>query len=254
MSTILNHQLISERYLFPRPAHLKNPTWVKCADGRLACYYHRPHPGAKTIVHFHGNGEIVSDYLGDFLTTIEQLGYNCFLAEYRGYGMSTGKPALQAMLDDVELIIEAIDQPPEELVLFGRSLGSLYAIHGVSLFPTIPGLILESGIADLLERLLLRVVPAEIGVTEGQLQAAASEHFNHPGKLLRYQGASLIMHSRNDGLVDLSHAERLYQWLPEPKTLKIFDQGNHNSVLLVNFEVYFQQVQQFLQSLSDSDG
>lgn len=248
-ASILNHPLISERYFFPRPDSFERPFWVDCGPVRLGCYYHHQHPNAKTVVHFHGNGEVVSDYLADFVPAIDRLGYNCFLAEYRGYGMSTGRPALVEMLADVEQIIPAIGQPPEKMVLFGRSVGSIYALHGASCFPNIAGLIIESGIADPLERLLLRVHPQEVGAIDEQIRVVVDRELNHQAKLAKFKGAALIMHTRHDGLVDVSHAQRLYQWAPQPKTLKIFEQGSHNDILFVNFAEYFQTVQAFMQGL-----
>jgi hypothetical protein len=50
----------------------------------------RPH----TLVHFHGNGEIVDDYLGDFVELIGRMGCSSFLVGYRGYGRSPGVPRL----------------------------------------------------------------------------------------------------------------------------------------------------------------
>ena len=79
MASLLDHALISQRYFFPRQASLEGAFTVDCGAVRLACYHHRPHPGARTLVHFHGNGEVVADYLGGFLECIEQLGLNCFL-------------------------------------------------------------------------------------------------------------------------------------------------------------------------------
>jgi len=57
----------------------------------LACSYHEIDPAAKTLVHFHGNGEIVDDWQGDFVTLIQQMGCIVFLAKLRGYGQSTGQ-------------------------------------------------------------------------------------------------------------------------------------------------------------------
>lgn len=247
--SILNHPLITQNYFFPRPASFANPFWVETGQVKLGCYYHQKYADAKTIIHFHGNGEVVSDYLPDFVTIIEQLGYNCFLAEYRGYGMSSGVPALGAMLADVEAIIKATQQPPENLILFGRSVGSIYALQGVSRFPSIAGLIIESGIADPLERLLLRVQPQALNATDEQVQTAVTHYLNHQNKLAIYNGATLIMHTRYDGLVDLIHGQQLYEWASEPKTLKIFERGNHNTIMGVNFQEYFQSVQAFIESL-----
>jgi hypothetical protein len=76
---VLDHPLISARYFFPTRAELPNPFWVEVGPARLACYY-QPYPEAKTIVHFHGNGEVVADHLTGLVAALEQLGYNCFLA------------------------------------------------------------------------------------------------------------------------------------------------------------------------------
>jgi len=98
-STILDHPIVSSRYFFPRMDPIPDPYWVDAVDGsKLACYYQAVHPDAKTVVYFHGNGEVVADYLPDFPEWIARAGYNLFLAEYRGYGMSTGNPALAGML------------------------------------------------------------------------------------------------------------------------------------------------------------
>jgi len=58
----------------------------------------------------------------------------------------------------------------------------------------------------------------------------------------------LILHSRNDDLVNVSHAERLYEWANEPKQLLIFERGDHNTVLAVNEEEYFNAVERFVAS------
>ena len=92
------------------------------------------------------------------------MGWDLLLAEYRGYGGSTGEPLLGRMLDDVEAVLRAAG-PPERLVVFGRSVGSLFALEAVARCPGVAGLVLESAIADPLERLLLRVTPRELGVT-----------------------------------------------------------------------------------------
>lgn len=249
--SVLNHPFISERYFFPRRAALPDPFWVTGAeDGiQLACHYHRPHPGAKTLVHFHGNGEIVLDYLDEFVNAIAALGFNCLLAEYRGYGASTGHPQLVAMLDDVAHIIASTGEPLAQMVLFGRSVGSIYALHGAGQRPDVAGLIIESGIADPLDRVLLRVEPSTLGVTLETMQAEVNTHLNHRAKLAAYQGATLIMHTRYDGLIELNHAERLHDWASEPKHLKIFEQGNHNSIMMVNATAYFETVKAFVESL-----
>ncbi len=66
------------------------------------------------------------------------------------------------MLEDVVPIIQSLKIPDHKIVLFGRSIGSLYALHGVSQRPQLGGLIIESGVADLTERFFQRVAPEEL--------------------------------------------------------------------------------------------
>src|SRR5664279_1291185 len=150
----LDHPLLSSRYFYPWPNSFEKPFFVEGDGFRLGCRYKHVHDDSPTIIHFHGNGESVADYLGEFEERITGLGANLLLAEYRGYGMSSGVPALAAMLDDVELIVAASGIPQERIIFFGRSLGSLYALHGAARYPRAAGLIIESGLADPLERIL----------------------------------------------------------------------------------------------------
>ncbi len=249
MTDILNHPLISERYFFPRAGNFQNPFWVDCGDAQLACSYHEIDPVAKTLIHFHGNGEIVDDWQGDFVTLVQQMGCNVFLAELRGYGQSTGEPQLGKMVADVVPTIEALQRPASELIFFGRSVGSIFAIEAAAKFPQAAGLVLESGVADVLERLLLRVEPWELGVTAEELEMAVDRQLNHQHKLSTYPGPVLVMHTQYDGLVDISHGQRLYDWVPGRKNLKIFPHGNHNDIMYVNAREYFQLLAKFVDSL-----
>jgi dipeptidyl aminopeptidase/acylaminoacyl peptidase len=87
---LLDHHLISERYFFPRPDQAADACEVACDGAVLRCFERSPHPGAPTLVYFHGNGEVVADYVPEFADLLLALGVNVFLAEYRGYGGSSG--------------------------------------------------------------------------------------------------------------------------------------------------------------------
>jgi uncharacterized protein len=246
-ATILDHPLVAGRYFFPRRATIADPYWVEAADGsRLACYYRAVNPDAKTVVYFHGNGEVVADYLPDFPEWIARAGHNCLLAEYRGYGMSSGRPALVGMLEDVVPIISSLNIPDQKIVLFGRSIGSLYALHGVYRRPQLVGLIIESGVADLTQRFFQRVLPEELGVSETDVVDELRKHFDYARKLGSFRGQTLVMHARFDELIDARHAEMLYGAAPEPKRLKIFDRGGHNDIFFRNRAEYMQLVEAFL--------
>jgi fermentation-respiration switch protein FrsA (DUF1100 family) len=245
--SLLDHPIISSRYFFPRKASFGNPLWIDAANGsRLACYRQVINTDAKTVVYFHGNGEVVADYLPSFAEWMARAGHNLLLAEYRGYGMSNGQPSLVGMLDDVVPIIQSLNQPDGRIVLFGRSIGSLYALHGVSCRPEIGGLIIESGIADTTQRFFQRVSPEEIGTTAAEVTNELRNRFDYVEKLRAFRGKTLVLHARFDDLVPVQHAEMLYAAAPEPKRLQIFDQGGHNDIFPRNHSQYMRLVEDFL--------
>ena len=102
----------------------------------LACGIHRVDLDGFTVVHLHGNGEVVADWQGVLDRAINGMGWDLLLAEYRGYGGSTGEPLLGRMLDDVGAVIAAAGLP-EKLVVMGPSVGCFFTLEAVSRFPTI---------------------------------------------------------------------------------------------------------------------
>lgn len=249
MPSILDHPVISSRYFFPRREDLLDPFMVDSGDIRLGCYHHAPHGDVRTIVYFHGNGEVVADCVEFFSEPFARLGLNSFFTEYRGYGMSTGMPALAGMLEDVPRMIRALGLPEQQLILFGRSVGSIYALHATRHFPNVAGLVIESGVADPLERLLLRVAPEELGVTKKALQSEVEARMNHRELLEHFKRPALFIHTRHDGLIDVSHAERMHRWAAVSKKLVIFERGDHNSIFAVNQKNYMNELREFAEAL-----
>lgn len=247
--SLLDNPILSGGYFYPWPNRFEDPFFVEGDGFRLDCRYRGVSEDVPTMIHFHGNGETVADYVGDFEDRIAALGVNLLLAEYRGYGMSSGVPSLVAMLADVELIVRAAGVEPERIIFFGRSLGSLYAAYGAGLFPQAAGLILESGIADPLERTLVRFEPWQLGTDLAGLRKAVDRDLNQHDKLAAFRGRTLIMHTRNDDLVSVSHAEYLHEWANKPKQLLIFEWGDHNTILPANSDAYFAAIGNFVRML-----
>jgi hypothetical protein len=250
MKSILDDPLLGNRYFFPRPGRPVFTFPVATEAGKVFCSYRHEHPGATTVIHFHGNGETAADWEGELSEELHRRGFNCLLAEYRGYGGSEGFPALVSMLDDVKAVVEASGEPKEKIVLFGRSLGSLYAIHGAATMAGIAGLVLESGIADVAERILLRIAPSELGTDQAGLLAEVKRFFDHEAKLHKWNGPTLVLHSLHDGLVDVSHGRRLAEWAGADAGLKVFPRGNHNSIYFENHAEYLELVTDFLAKVS----
>lgn len=245
--SILDLPEISGCYLFPQPRYVGNPFVVSVGDVELACYHHVVDADNFTVVHFHGNGEAVADYVPDMALDFAELGLNSLFVEYRQYGQSTGAAKLVAMLGDGQTAVEAAALPPEKVIVFGRSIGSLYAIELAHRLPSVAGLILESGIADATERFLARADLSSSHLTEDEIAAQAKQHFDHKLKLSEYVGPLLTMHTEHDGLIDISHAERNHRWAASrQKRLVRFAMGDHNSILGRNRDEYFKAIGSFL--------
>ncbi len=249
-SSILDHPAISGHYLFPQSRYVNDPFMVEVAGAGLACYRRIVDPDKFTMVHFHGNGEAVADYIPDMADIFAEIGLNSLFVEYREYGRSTGQARLVSMLGDGEAVIKAAGLPPERVIAFGRSIGSLYAIELVHRQPAIAGLILESGIADPAERFLTYADLTAAGVTEGDVVAEVQRHFNHKKKLSRYKNPLLVLHTENDGLIDISHAERNHRWAGSTqKRLVRFPLGNHNTIFGINMKEYLASVRDFVDAM-----
>lgn len=248
--SILDHPAISGAYLFPQPRYVDDPFMVEVDGAELACYRKVIDPDGFTLVHFHGNGECVADYVPSLADVFESFGLNSLFVEYREYGASTGKAQLVAMLGDGEAAVKAAGPEPEKVIVFGRSIGSLYAIELARRQPNIAGLVIESGIADPTERFLTYADPDSAGGDEAEVLDEVKLNFDHEQKLGEYENPLLILHTENDGLIDISHAERNYEWSgSKQKQLVRFSNGNHNTIFPCNVAEYLDAVRHFVETI-----
>jgi uncharacterized protein len=100
---------------------------LRAADGMAvqAVYFPAP-PGARTIVHFHGNGESLRQGV-PFGVELQKRGLGVLLVEYRGYGSSKGTPTEEGLYLDAKAALDALMAEgvgPEQVVLSGTSLGT----------------------------------------------------------------------------------------------------------------------------------
>ena len=83
-----------------------------------------------TFLYFHGNTRSLNDwgYAAQDLTT---LGYNVLMPDYRTYGKSSGPLTEQGLYEDARRWYEYLNKeiPEQDLLLYGRSLGTGIASH-----------------------------------------------------------------------------------------------------------------------------
>lgn len=206
-----------------------------------------PFPEAKlSLIYFHGNGEIVSDY-DDMEDAYRRLGAELIVCDYRGYGKSQGLPTLRTVLQDAHMIYETLRSKcfPKPVFVMGRSLGSASAIELCANHKEIAGCIIESGYADpipLVERRGLKVqsiTPEDDAI------------FNNSRKIAQLTCPLLIMHGAEDCLISPKEAELNYQQAGSRlKTLKILDGVGHNDIIMA--KSYFPCLQEFFTNVLQS--
>lgn len=69
----------------------------------------------------------------DTINILYNLGVNCFIFDYRGYGNSEGKPSEEGTYLDVKAAYKWLTEKkgisPDDIIVFGRSLGGSIAAH-----------------------------------------------------------------------------------------------------------------------------
>lgn len=214
-------------------------------SGRL----HRAQADGPTILFFHGNGEIATDYDG-LSPLYTRLGINLLVADYRGYGSSDGQPSASHLLADAVAVYEQMpellaenDLRPQPLFVMGRSLGSAAALEiARQAGDEIAGLILESGFAQTLPLL------ATLGLRL-ELQGAdeTEDGFGNLDKIAAVTVPTLIIHGEDDRLIPVENATDLYQHSgADQKTLITIPGAGHNDLLFKGQTNYFRALQTFI--------
>ena len=104
-----------------------------------------------TILMFHGNAGNIGHRIPIAKILEENAGCNVFMAEYRGYGLSSGVPNEKGLMIDAQAALDYIRQHKEmkdtNVIVYGQSLGGAVAVQLVARNQTagdVIGLILEN--------------------------------------------------------------------------------------------------------------
>jgi len=252
MSSIFDSQAFNANLFFPRsdsssgPANSDNYYIDASKDIRIHARRH-PNPDAKlSLLFFHGNGEIVSDY-DNLVDYFSNLGVELIVADFRGYGKSTGVPTLRATLEDSHVILDYLMENKilkNKICVMGRSLGSAPTIELCSKRSNIQGCILESGYADpipLVERrglIIKNTTPEENAI------------FNNSQKISAVKCPTLIMHGEDDLLIQPKEAKMNYDNAgAKVKRLQILEGVGHNDMMMAPENSYFRTLKEFFDSL-----
>ncbi len=236
---------------YPQKRHSRPPRGafdleVPVDDGvKIVC---RAYPGEDQkpwLLYFHGNGEVVSDYDG-IAPMYNEKDLNLLVADYRGYGASSGNPTFKDMVSDARAIFDYVTAEESEIgggqnwYVMGRSLGSISALElAANRADQVKGIIIESGfisVAGLIRHLGLPS-PGDLSPLEEEYRRRTAQ-VNLP---------ALIIHGEHDRLVPLTQGKDLYESLgSEQKELVVIPGADHNNIMFANPEKYIAAINSFV--------
>lgn len=182
-----------------------------------------------TLIYFHGNAGNISHRLKNASDLYRVLKCNILLVEYRGYGISDGVSSELGLKYDAEAALNYIlnrkDLNPNQIFVFGRSLGGAVAIHlAASHQDQINALIVENTFTCVDDMISL-VIPSLYYFKF--LSKSKWNSFEEITKISKLP--VLFLSGQADELVPPKQMKTLYDRCPsKKKALKFFPTGTHN--------------------------
>lgn len=217
-------------------------------DLNLSAWYIPAEDAQFTVLFCHGNGGNIMHRL-DSINLFYNLGINCFIFDYRGYGDSEGKPSEEGTYLDADAAYKWLRKKkglaPEKIIVFGRSMGGSIAAHLASR-REVWSLVIESSFTSYVDigRKFYPYMPVRLFARFGYRTIDYVRDVDCP---------VMIIHSRDDQIIDFKFGLQLYEAANEPKEF-VEISGSHNDGFLTSGEVYKDAWRKWLKSLKSRPG
>jgi alpha-beta hydrolase superfamily lysophospholipase len=182
----------------------------------------------RTVLYSHGNNDDIP-YFWERVEWIWSAGYDVFIYDYRGFGMSSGtSKSDNTLFADAHAALQTVLALPgvtsASLVLYGFSLGGAPSID-LAAGTVVPRAMITEDAFDSGESLVQS--GAILGIPGGWLLSGT---FDNIGKAPRVTAPWLVLHGSADRKVDVSEGRALYAAAGGPKRLMIVDGADHSTV------------------------
>lgn len=155
------------------------------------------------ILYSHGNGEDIGHCMLWLKNLSDTLNIDVLAYDYDGYGLNSGTSSERACYDNIQDVFDFLLQKgykEENILLYGRSLGTGPTVELARKYPRLKGIILESPFKSI------------IGVVSDTLAMSSRclDPFNNQAKITQIQSPILIIHGTHDDIISHNHAEWLH--------------------------------------------
>jgi alpha-beta hydrolase superfamily lysophospholipase len=225
--------------------------FIEVEEGiKIGCKYFAAHKSYPSILYFHGNGETAFDQ--DWIASLyNKIGINLFMTDYRGYGVSDGKPTFTNLLLDSHKIYKSFKEIVEQegynpdVFVMGRSLGSIPAVEIAFRYQNeVKGLIIDSGSSRNFPFLLSYLTPDE-------LQELRGVPFQNKDKISSIRIPTLIIHGELDEIIPAQEGKELFQCSgAADKSILIIPGSGHNDLMFNGESQYFSILGDFVNKYS----
>jgi uncharacterized protein len=199
----------------------------------------------KVILFLGGAAGNKSHYL-DRVEGLRQLGFSLLLFDYRGYGESTGDfPSEAQLYQDSQAawdyLIQQQKVSPQQIFLYGESLGGAIALDLAVKQPQAAGLIVQSSFTSMRDIAKWRgfgwLLPVDL---------LLNQKFDSIAKVRSLQMPVLFVHGTTDEVVPFEMGQRLFATAPAPKYLHVVPDAGHTRLLRSGEQSYLKAIDRFI--------
>ena len=223
---------------------------IVTSDGERLILWRLPRRDARaTVVYFHGNGGNLSMWC-DVLVGLWRRHFEVVAIDYRGYGLSTGRPSEPGLYRDVDATLQFVHQSARRadipLLYWGRSLGATMAAYAASRRAP-DGVILENGFPHM--RAVLETNPLL-----WLLSWLSTYRFATADWMASVTQPALVIHGDRDSVIPYRLGQRLHTELQGPKKFVTIPGGDHNEALPADPAVYWGAIETFVAEIASASG
>ena len=224
-------------YVTPKMLHLRSDDVYFDSDGlRLHGWWLHANQAPKGIVLFaHGNAQNISTHIGSVYWLPAQ-GYDVFLFDYRGYGLSEGTPTLPGIHHDFAAALKYVFDRPDinkdNVFVFGQSLGAAVVLVATTTSPyksRLRAVIAEGAFTSY--RSVAQEKLAGSWLTwlfQWPLSFTINDDFRPIDDVAKISPTPLLLiHSEADEIIPFHNALELYAAAREPKKLWVVKNLSH---------------------------